>query len=108
MSLETKMTKTKDKNMQTDPWENGKFGLDEAYIKVTEAAEAAAVDGALDLKMISIRLQKDLIKKLKLIAKYHGIGYQLLIRDLLQRFARNELMQIAMELDNSDKLEKLA
>ena len=58
--------------------------------------------------MISIRLQKDLIKKLKLIAKYHGIGYQLLIRDLLQRFARNELMQIAMELDNSDKLEKLA
>ena len=97
------ITKTPD-----DAWENGEFGLEEAFIKVTDAAEAAEVDDALDLKMISIRLQNDLIKKLKLIAKYHGIGYQPLIRDLLQKFARSELMQIALELKNTEQLAKLA
>ena len=74
------MAKTKDSKSDLDAWENGEFGLDEAFIKVTDAAEAAEVDGALNLKMISIRLQSDLIKKLKVIAKYHGIGYQPLIR----------------------------
>ena len=102
------MAKLKDSKIPNDAWESGEFGLEEAYIKVTNAAEAAVIDDALDLKMISIRLQNDLIKKLKLIARYHGIGYQPLIRDLLQRFARSELMQIATELKNSEQLEDLA
>jgi len=100
------MVKIKRKKTQIDAWESGEYGLDEAFIKVTDAAEAAEVDGALDLKMISIRLQNDLIKKLKLIAKYHGIGYQSLIRTLLQRFTRGELMQIAMELEEIEKIEQ--
>jgi hypothetical protein len=45
--------------------------------------------------MISIRLQKDLIKELKFIAKFHGIGYQPLIRDVLGRFSRHEMADIA-------------
>ena len=102
------MVKLKGTKSPDDAWENGEFGLEEAFIKVTDAVEAAEVDDALDLKMISIRLQNDLIKKLKLIGKYHGIGYQPLIRDLLQRFARNELIQIAMELENSEQIENLA
>jgi predicted DNA binding CopG/RHH family protein len=107
MDKELKMTKAKDIKAPTDAWENGEYGLDEAFIKVTNAAEAAEVDGALDLKMISIRLQNDLIKKLKLIAKYHGIGYQSLIRNHLHKFVRNELLRIATELRNSEQIEKL-
>ena len=102
-----KTDKEKSSKTPTDAWENGEYGLDEAFIKVTDAAEAAEVDGALELKMISIRLQNDLINKLKLIAKYHGIGYQSLIRNHLHKFVRSELLQIATELQNSEQIEKL-
>lgn len=102
-----KMAKAKDSKTPTDPWENGEYGLDEAFIKVTDAAEEAEIDGALELKMISIRLQNDLLNKLKLIAKYHGIGYQSLVRNHLHKFVRSELLRIATELQNSERIEKL-
>ena len=101
------MVKVKGSKTPTNAWENGEYGLDEAFIKVTDAAEAADVDGALDLKMISMRLQNDLINKLKLIAKYHGIGYQSLIRNYLHKFVRSELLRIATELQNSEQIERL-
>jgi predicted DNA binding CopG/RHH family protein len=99
------MAKAKGNETQMDAWDNGEYGLEEAFVKVTNAAEALEVDGALDLKMISIRLQKDLIEKIKVVAKYHGIGYQSLIRNLLNKFVRSELMQIALELQNKEKIE---
>ena len=102
-----KMAKAKSSKTQNDAWESGEYGVEEAFVKVTEAAEAAEIDGALELKMISIRLQNDLIDKLKLIAKYHGIGYQSLIRNQLHRFVRSELTQMATELKNSENIEKL-
>ena len=102
------MAKAKSNKIQTDAWDSGEYGLEEAFVKVTDAAEAAEVDGALDLKMISIRLQNDLIEKLKLIAKFHGIGYQSLIRNLLHKFVRSELLQISMQLQNSEEIKKLA
>ena len=102
------MAKEKSNKIQTDAWDSGEYGLEEAFVKVTDAAEAAEVDGALDLKMISIRLQNDLIEKLKLIAKFHGIGYQSLIRNLLHKFVRSELLQISMQLQNSEEIKKLA
>ena len=40
------MAKAKGKKAQTDAWESGEYGLDEAFIKVTDAAEDAEVDGA--------------------------------------------------------------
>ena len=91
------MAKAKSNETPIDARESGEYGLEEAFIKVTDAAEAAEVDGALELKMISIRLQNDLIKKLKLIAKYHGIGYQSLVRNQLHKFVRSELIKIAKE-----------
>jgi predicted DNA-binding ribbon-helix-helix protein len=53
--------------------------------------------------MISIRLRKELISELKLIADYRGISYQPLIRDVLSRFARAEVRQIASELREQQK-----
>ena len=98
----------KSRKSHTDHWESGEFGMEEAFVKVTGAAEAAKIDGALELKMISIRLQNDLINKLKLIAKHNGVGYQSLIRSQLNHFARNEIMQIAADLKNSEQIESAA
>ena len=99
---DVKMARAKSNEGQDNSWDNGEFGVEEEFVKVTEAIEAAEVDGALELKMISIRLQTDLIAKLKVIAKFHGIGYQSLIRSQLHRFVRSELAQMAAELGHSE------
>jgi len=57
-------------------WENGKLGQDAEFAAEASLEEEMALDDALELKLISIRMQKSLIRKLKLIANYHGIGYQ--------------------------------
>jgi hypothetical protein len=77
-------------------WESGKLGLNNATAKVVTQAEAAAVDRAAGLNMhpISIRLPVELISQMKEIAEHHGIGYQPLIRDVIQRWAVNELSAI--------------
>ncbi|HET7268314.1 MAG TPA: hypothetical protein VFJ15_09405 [Oleiagrimonas sp.] len=60
-------------------------------------------DEALELQMISIRLQKALIEDLKAIAKYHRIGYQPMVRDLLNRFVRSEKRTLLLDqLSNLD------
>jgi len=92
----------------TDPWENEDFGQSEEFVARADPHEELELDEALELKMISIRLQKELIDKLKFIAKLHGIGYQPLIRDLLYRFARSELKQIAQDLSENSRAETLS
>ena len=92
---------------KADPWEREDFGLEEEFIERADPSEESELDDALELKMISIRLQNELIRKLKFIAKVHGIGYQPLIRDLLYRFARSELRQIAHELMENSRAETL-
>lgn len=46
------------------------------------------------MQLISIRMPTDLLRVLKEIAKYHGIGYQPMIRDLLDRWAVGEIKTI--------------
>lgn len=80
------------------PWESGELGRSEANVVVAPPDAEAALDEALCLQPISVRLQQSLIKDLKLIAKYHGIGYQPLMRHALNRFARFELREMAETL----------
>jgi len=62
---------------------------------VRETPEMAkALDDALELQLISVRLQKSLIDGLKLIAKANGIGYQPLMRQVLNRFVDSELRRL--------------
>ena len=61
------------------------------------------IDNALGLQLISIRLQHDLINKLKMIAERHQVGYQPLIRDLLNRFATSEIRCIAIAMSEKAK-----
>ncbi len=65
----------------------------------------ALVDKALGLQMISIRLPVRLIEQLKVIAMHRGIGYQPLMRDVLGRFARGELIQVLRLQTEIAKLE---
>ena len=68
-----------------------------------EAKHDKALQDALGLQAISIRLPKELIKQYKLIAGFHGVGYQPLMRDVLQRFVKGALKEILeqqLELEN--------
>lgn len=89
-----------------EDWEKGKFGVEEEFVRQATAETEQSVDDALGLQMISIRLQKQLLEQLKFIAVYRGIGYQPLIRDLLNRFVRAELIDIAHELKKTAEAQK--
>lgn len=87
----------------TERWESGELGRSEEHAIVAPAELCAALDSNLGLQLVSIRLQRQLIDSLKLIAKYRGVAYQPLIRDLLNRFATSELKDIAYELQKKQE-----
>ncbi len=83
-----------DKIMETDEaWDSRALGADEAFAVASQMDEDA-LDEALELQPISIRLHKSLIEDFKLIAKLNGLGYQTLMRQVLKRFADSEKKQI--------------
>jgi predicted DNA binding CopG/RHH family protein len=101
------MNKYEQHTNAADDWEEGSakgLGQDERFVKRAEQAHEASLDHQLELQMISIRLQKSLIQDLKLISEANGIGYQPLIRDVLSRFARNEIQQMMRDKINRKKL----
>ncbi len=79
-------------------WESGELGNSEEHAVVLGAEKSREVDDALAMHMISIRLPKSLIEDLKVIAKREGLGYQPLIRRVLQRFSEAEFKSIAAEM----------
>lgn len=87
-----------------EAWEEGKLGRDKKYAKKADATVEAALDEAIGMQMISIRLQKKLIENLKMIAKHHGIGYQPLIRQLLTRFVMAEFKNMLNEAKASEEM----
>lgn len=76
------------KKYDEDAWDNRELGASDEHTREAPAEMNKAVDDSLDLQLISLRLQKDLIEKLKIIAKEEGIGYQPLMRQVLTRFVR--------------------
>lgn len=80
-----------DELMKDDPWESRELGASAEHARRVSHAEALAVDDALGLQVISIRLQKKLIENLKKLAKHEGIGYQPLIRQVLTHYVRDQL-----------------
>lgn len=103
------MARSEKGRVSVDAWEDGKLGRDEKFVKVADAAEGDAVDEALGLKLISIRLPKKLINQFKLIGHFHGVGYQPLMRDIMERYARNEILAILekqAEIAKEEKVQK--
>lgn len=83
----------------TEAWEERRLGSDPDNAQRIDAAtwekEQQALNEALGLKAISIRLENDLIEEFKMIAKYNNMGYQPLMRQALHRFAKCELKKMA-------------
>ena len=75
-------------------WDNGTLGRDEHY-----AAEGrttvAEIDEILGVETVSLRFNKELLQDLKDIAELNGLGYQPLIKQILQRFVDGEKRMIA-------------
>jgi len=88
-----------------EAWEDGTLGRDEKYVKVDDDQEKleAAIDDGLKLKLISIRMKESLISDLKLIAKKEGLGYQPLMKQILERFVDAELKGYARERMHEDQ-----
>jgi len=88
-------------------WETGKLGLSHETAVMASAEETAAIERAVGMQLISMRLPRTLLETLKEIAKHHGIGYQPMVRDLLTRFALSEIKVIlAARLDEARKAEE--
>jgi hypothetical protein len=100
------MARTHKARVSGDAWETRKLGAEEEYARAAEAFEGIALDEALDLHMISIRLPKTLIGQLKLIAHFNGVGYQPLMRDILSRYARNGVLEILRQQSEIAELER--
>ena len=91
----------------THNWESGRLGLSEDHAEPISAEEMIELADGLDLELkpISIRLPKTLIKQLKFIAYMHGVGYQPLIRDILSRFSRHEIVDLVMQIEEQKEAE---
>ena len=73
-----------------DKWDDRELGASMEHAEVVPDNFSAEVDEQFSLQAISIRLPKSLIKDLKDIASRYEIGYQPMVRDLLNRFALAE------------------
>ena len=80
-----------------EAWEDGSLGQEERFVRVSKNVDDDALNEAVGLQPISIRLQKSLIEDFKMIAEINGIGYQPLIRQVLKRFADSEKRRILRE-----------
>ncbi|PLR40191.1 hypothetical protein CYR32_00150 [Chimaeribacter coloradensis] len=81
----------------SDKWDNRELGASEEHVSVVSDQAAAEADDQLGLQAISIRLPKALIRELKEIAQRYDVGYQPMVRDLLNRFAQAEQKKYLLE-----------
>jgi len=77
-----------------EAWDDRTLGASEEHVVVADRSQEASLDEALGLQAISIRLPKQMIEQYKLIAHFHGVGYQPLMRDVLSRFVPAALREI--------------
>jgi len=69
-------------------WEKRELGASEEHVRKVSSEKEQEVDDALELQLVSIRLQKALIADLKELSKDEGIGYQPLIRQILTKYVK--------------------
>jgi hypothetical protein len=77
-----------------EAWESRALGASAAHAQLASAEHLAALDEALGMQSISIRMPKGMIDAYKLIGAHHGVGYQPLMRDILQRFIPDGMKEV--------------
>lgn len=86
---------TRKKIESTDQaWDEGSLGRSMEHARAAGAEHEEALESALELQAISIRLPKQMIDQFKLVAHFHGVGYQPLMRDVLARFLPGAIREI--------------
>lgn len=100
------MTTTKASIPSTDEaWDEETLGGDAESMKVVDKATKEAIDQDAGTQVISIRMQKSMVDAFKAIASANkGIGYQTLMKQILQRFLDGEMRRVW----NEHLAEKLA
>lgn len=78
----------------TDAWESGQLGTEKKHAKRAPVELEQAVEEAIAMQAISIRLPRGIIKVYKDLAAVHGVEYQPLMRDALCRFAEAEMKRL--------------
>lgn len=103
------MTKTRDERIEdtVENWESGALGTDIEFARKAEPVSDAVIDDALELKAISIRLEKSLIEDFKAFSRIYGVGYQPLIRQVLTRFAKGEKRMLVKQMKAREAEEAL-
>lgn len=86
---------------EAEAWEVGELGRSEEHASRVTDVNEAEIDEALELQLISVRLQRTLIDSLKTIARLNGIGYQPLMRQVLHRFVDCEMKRIVNDMQAS-------
>lgn len=82
------MTSTRRQSDDSELWESGQLGVSEEFVRRVSPAKSKEIEESLGLQPVTIRLQKDLVEKLKILARKEGLGYQPLIRHILTRYVR--------------------
>lgn len=76
------------KKDNTELWESKQLGASAEFAKRMPPEESQAIDDALGLQLISVRLQKELVESLKVLAKQEGLSYQPFVRQILTRYVK--------------------
>lgn len=85
-------------NETWDEWDNGDLGRDEQFVEACAVVDEKVIDDALELQSINIRMPRELLDDLKRIALINNIGYQPLMKQVLQRFVTSEMKIILRDL----------
>jgi predicted DNA binding CopG/RHH family protein len=78
-----------------EAWDDESLGADLESMKVVDRTTAEALDDAAGTQAISIRMSKSMVDAFKTIAAANkGIGYQTLMKQILQRFIESEMKRV--------------
>lgn len=77
-----------------EAWDERTLGASEDHVIAAGDEHVVELDDALGMQSISIRLPKPMIEHYKLIAHFHGVGYQPLMRDVMARFIPGAIKEI--------------
>lgn len=101
--------KEADKIPGTDEaWESdGLLGNDAAHAVLADPETTKAVEDALAMQMISIRLPKSVIDAFKALATLEGIKYQPMMREALIRFVNGEARRVLMDVAEQQRKSQL-
>lgn len=81
-----------------EAWDDRELGADEKFVGVIDDSLMQQIFEASGTQLISIRMQKSLLEDFKLISSLNGLGYQTLMKQILQRFVDSEKKKIFREL----------